>query len=435
MAAHPGTVSELILVNPIAAPALEGPKGLMTKLAVLYYEAAARLPRRLGQGLLRSQLIVRVMSETMAKTRDKQLRRFVHAQHSAYFSAFADRESLLEAFKASVGSNVAEVAGSLTLPVLLIAGEKDEIADAAGPAHAAGPAAGRAPGRHPRRRPPDPLRNPGTRRGLHPPLPEGPLRVKILIDARFTRLDHHDGISRYGASLIAATAKIADVSMLISDVRQLALLPDVPYTLINSPLSPAELFVAGKVNKLGADVVVCPMQTMGSWGRKYALVLTLHDLIYYEHPAPPGFLPAPVRVLWRLYHKAFWPQRLLLNRADVVATISSTTAALISKYRLTRRPVRIVGNAPQHGHTPRDPGAGADKTLLYMGSFMPYKNVETMIRGMAELPGHDPAPAEPDHPGTPGRTRGPGAGGRGHRLPQRRDRRRVRGPAGDAPPP
>jgi glycosyltransferase involved in cell wall biosynthesis len=145
------------------------------------------------------------------------------------------------------------------------------------------------------------------------------------------------------------------------------------------------MFVAAKVNRLGADVVVCPMQTMGSWGRKYPLVLTLHDLIYYEHPAPPGFLPAPVRVLWRLYHKAFWPQRMLLNRADVVATISATTEALISKYRLTRRPVRIVGNAPQPGLTPRDPAAGADKTLLYMGSFMPYKNVETMIRGMAEL--------------------------------------------------
>jgi pimeloyl-ACP methyl ester carboxylesterase len=52
----------------------------------------------------------------------------VHAQHSAYFSAFADRDSLLEAFKASVGGNVTDVARSLTLPVLLIAGEKDEIA-------------------------------------------------------------------------------------------------------------------------------------------------------------------------------------------------------------------------------------------------------------------------------------------------------------------
>lgn len=210
--------------------------------------------------------------------------------------------------------------------------------------------------------------------------------MKIVIDARFTRTDHHDGISRYGASLIAATAKVADVSMLISDPRQLALLPDVPYTLINSPLSPLELFVARRVNPLGADVVVCPMQTMGSWGRKYGLVLTLHDLIYYEHPAPPGFLPAPVRVLWRLYHKAFWPQRVLLNRADTVATISRTTEALMAKYRLTQRPVRIISNAPQPAQDPRDPAAGAEHSLVYMGSFMPYKNVETMVAGMSELP-------------------------------------------------
>ncbi|TLM87574.1 glycosyltransferase family 1 protein [Pseudarthrobacter sp. NamE5] len=212
--------------------------------------------------------------------------------------------------------------------------------------------------------------------------------MKILIDARFTRTDHHDGISRYGASLIAATAKIADVSMLVSDVRQLALLPDVPYTLISSPLSPRELFVAGTINRLDADVVVCPMQTMGTWGRKYGLVLTLHDLIYYEHPTPPGFLPAPVRLLWRLYHKAYWPQRLLLNRADTVATISRTTEALMAKYRLTRRPVRIISNAPQPAQEPRSAEAGADQSLVYMGSFMPYKNVETMVAGMAGLPGY-----------------------------------------------
>lgn len=210
--------------------------------------------------------------------------------------------------------------------------------------------------------------------------------MKIVIDARFTRTDHHDGISRYGASLIAATSKLADVSMLVSDPRQLALLPDVPYTLINSPLSPLELFVARKINPLGADVVVCPMQTMGSWGRTYGLVLTLHDLIYYEHPAPPGFLPAPVRLLWRLYHKAFWPQRLLLNRADIVATISRTTEALIAKYRLTKRPVRIISNAPQPAQDPRDPSAGADHSLVYMGSFMAYKNVETMLAGLSGLP-------------------------------------------------
>lgn len=210
--------------------------------------------------------------------------------------------------------------------------------------------------------------------------------MKLVIDARFTRTDHHDGISRYGASLIAAVAPLAEVTMLISDERQLSLLPDVPYVKIGSPLSPLEPFVARSVNKLAPDVVFCPMQTMGSWGRKYGLVLTLHDLIYYEHPAPPGFLPAPIRVLWRIYHRAYWPQRLLLNRADVVATISRTTEALMHKFALTKREIRIVGNAPQGGRVPRDPSVAPERTLLYMGSFMPYKNVETMVRAMAELP-------------------------------------------------
>lgn len=206
------------------------------------------------------------------------------------------------------------------------------------------------------------------------------------MDARFTRTDHHDGISRYGASLIAAVAPYADVTMLIHDERQLALLPNLPWVKINSPLSPTELLVARHVNKLGADLVFCPMQTMGSWGRKYPLVLTLHDLIYYEHPAPPTFLPAPVRVLWRLYHKAFWPQRLLLNRANIVATISQTTLRLMGKHHLTKRPIRIIGNAPQGDRTPRDPATAPEKSITYMGSFMPYKNVETLIRGMVDLP-------------------------------------------------
>ncbi|MGX1160884.1 pimeloyl-ACP methyl ester carboxylesterase [Arthrobacter sp. SLBN-100] len=129
VAAQPAAVHPLILINPIAAPALEGPKGIMTRLAVLYYKLAARLPGPLGQALLRSPLIVRVMSETMAKTTDRELRRFIHGQHHAYFSAFASRDSLLESFTASVSSHVAEVAGRLRLPVLLVAGEKDEIAN------------------------------------------------------------------------------------------------------------------------------------------------------------------------------------------------------------------------------------------------------------------------------------------------------------------
>lgn len=128
VAANPGRVYPLILVNPIASPALEGPKGIMTKLAVFYYWASARLPAALGNALLRSRLIVHVMSVTMAKTRDKSLLAFIHGQHHAYFSGFADRDMLLESFQASVSGTVREVAAQLSLPTLLIAGAEDEIA-------------------------------------------------------------------------------------------------------------------------------------------------------------------------------------------------------------------------------------------------------------------------------------------------------------------
>ncbi|MEO8223144.1 MAG: alpha/beta hydrolase, partial [Specibacter sp.] len=113
---------------PIASPALEGPKGVLTKLAVFYYWASAKLPAGLGNALLRSKLIVHIMSVTMAKTRDKDLLAFIHGQHHAYFSGFANRDMLLESFRASVSGTVREVAVRLQLPTLLIAGEQDEIA-------------------------------------------------------------------------------------------------------------------------------------------------------------------------------------------------------------------------------------------------------------------------------------------------------------------
>jgi pimeloyl-ACP methyl ester carboxylesterase len=117
----------VILVNPIGAPALEGPRGLLTRLAVFYYWAGARLPRRVGDALLRNPVIVRVMSISMAKTKDRVLRRFVHAQHDTYFSRFADRDVLHDAFLASVSHDVREFAPRIAQPTLLVAAQRDDI--------------------------------------------------------------------------------------------------------------------------------------------------------------------------------------------------------------------------------------------------------------------------------------------------------------------
>lgn len=222
--------------------------------------------------------------------------------------------------------------------------------------------------------------------------------MRLFIDCRYVRTRVHDGISRYTASLVQAAASEAEVTMLISDPAQLNLLPDLPWVQISSPTGPKEPFVAQQINPYTPDVVFSPMQTMGGLGRNYRLILTLHDLIYYQHPTPPQDLPAPVRLGWRLFHLSFVPQRLMLDRADAVATVSQTTAGLIAEHRLTRRGVHVIPNAPQPVERPRSGQRPPTKDLVYMGSFMEYKNVETLIRTVNLLPDyrlHLCSPVEP----------------------------------------
>ncbi|MFB2583835.1 glycosyltransferase family 4 protein [Herbiconiux liukaitaii] len=231
--------------------------------------------------------------------------------------------------------------------------------------------------------------------------------MKLVFDCRYTRLGRHDGISRYTAGVVGALQKLVqagdpavaglDITMLISDERQLEMLPDLPWVKASGPTSVLEPIVSLQVNRLAPDVVISPMQTMGTFRRRYRLALTVHDLIYYSNPTPPRDLPAFVRVLWRLYHKAWWPQRLLLNRADAIVTVSETTRGLIESHRLTTKPVIVARNAADLPPAEVAQAASADdavrarsaaRSLVYMGSFMPYKNVETLVRAVGELPGY-----------------------------------------------
>ena len=117
----------LVLVNPIAAPALKGPRAIATGAAIGYYRAGAWLPRPAGLGILRNRGIVRAMSVAMLKASDPVMRRWVHDQHDRYFSAFANRRVVLEAFRASVTNDVSQFADRIRVPVLLIAAERDDV--------------------------------------------------------------------------------------------------------------------------------------------------------------------------------------------------------------------------------------------------------------------------------------------------------------------
>ncbi|MDO9590802.1 MAG: glycosyltransferase [Microcella sp.] len=216
--------------------------------------------------------------------------------------------------------------------------------------------------------------------------------MKIVVDCRYVKFPRHDGISRFTAGLVDALrgvlAENESLELLISDERQLAMLPEgTRWHLVSGPMSPREPFVALQVNKLAPDVVFSPMQTMGAFGRRYPLVLTLHDLIYYAYPTPPREMPWPVRFGWRLYHLAWWPQRMLLNRADAVVTVSETTRALMQKHRLTRRSITVVPNAADRPTAVAPRTRPSEVELVYMGSFMPYKGVDTLVAALHRLPG------------------------------------------------
>jgi len=212
--------------------------------------------------------------------------------------------------------------------------------------------------------------------------------VKIIFDCRYTRLGRHDGISRYGARLVEELAKLHPVTMLISDERQLEMLPDLPWVLGPDPTAATEPWVARTVNGFSPDVVFTPMQTMGPGGRRYALVTTVHDLIYYTHRTPPKDLNWGLRLLWRGYHLSWAFQRSLLNRADAHLVDSETTRDLMLEHRLTRNPMRVVLLGTDHPDTTPLRSAPTGRELVYMGSFMPYKNVELLARAMSSLPGY-----------------------------------------------
>lgn len=218
--------------------------------------------------------------------------------------------------------------------------------------------------------------------------------MRLFFDARYIRTDFHDGISRYSAELASAVAEGgADVTFLIHDEAQRRFLPtDAAMLKIHAPTSPREPFTALLLNRHRPDVVFSPMQTIGSAGRKFKLILTLHDTIYYRHRTPPRNLPWPVRIGWRIFHLSYWPQRLTLNAADLVATVSETSAAQFAEVRLTKRPVVVIPNAPQRlaELLPEGVavGTGPVRNLVYMGSFMRYKNVEALATAMRQLPEH-----------------------------------------------
>ena len=222
--------------------------------------------------------------------------------------------------------------------------------------------------------------------------------MKVLFDARWILIENRfDGVSRYSHELAHALArqKGLEVAWLIHDKRQLAKLPKGKYVLANNPndVFKETFLLARTINRSGHTIVYSPFFMMGTLGKRYKLVLTIHDMIYFKHRTPPQWLPWYVRLGWWLYHTSYTPMRWQLNRADMVATVSETARQELIEARVTKRDIMTVSNAvskhfEETAAERRTHGEHyMSNDIVYMGAFTPYKNVECLIDALVYLPG------------------------------------------------
>ncbi len=217
-------------------------------------------------------------------------------------------------------------------------------------------------------------------------------KTKVLYDARWILVENrHDGISRYAHELAKAMAARddLDITWLVYDKRQLAKLPERPHLMVNRPenMLKEALVMPHQVNKAGFKLLYNPFFATGVFFKKYKLVLTVHDLIYFKHRTPPQWLAWHIRLGWWLYYATIWPMRTHLNFASIVATVSETARQELIAKKMTKRKIVTVQNAVSDeflDSTPRD-HYNLDN-VVYMGAFMAYKNVECLLDALAFLP-------------------------------------------------
>lgn len=117
----------IVLINPVSAPALSGPRAFLTRITSAFYHLSNQLPESIGGWLLRSPIAVMVMSSVMAKTKDRKLRSWVHKQHLMNFSDFSSVRVATEGYDASISTDLSIMAASIKWPVLVVAAELDDI--------------------------------------------------------------------------------------------------------------------------------------------------------------------------------------------------------------------------------------------------------------------------------------------------------------------
>jgi glycosyltransferase involved in cell wall biosynthesis len=172
------------------------------------------------------------------------------------------------------------------------------------------------------------------------------------------------------------------------------------------------------IRKLGLDIFHSPnyMMPLLAFPRHCPgptrCVVTIHDLIPLLFPQ---FTPKAIKTRWYPLYK-----RLMVEvgaRADVILTVSKSSRYDVINHlgipASRHDEVIVVPNGVASEYRPAERKRGAEKLMLYVGRFDPYKNVTGLIETFAKLREryHGPirlrivGPPDPRYPEAPARAR------------------------------
>ena len=139
--------------------------------------------------------------------------------------------------------------------------------------------------------------------------------MKVLVDCRWVTDDPDDQLSRMTRGIVHALAERRHFVMLVGPSTALDLLPALPWELLPSPYSPADLLTGRRLNTIRPDVVFSPAPGLLGFRREFGLIMAggIPHL-----PEGTGMLRRIGTLPWRMRFTRGW----MMRSADVIVGVS-----------------------------------------------------------------------------------------------------------------
>jgi len=203
----------------------------------------------------------------------------------------------------------------------------------------------------------------------------------ILFDGRWIRPNKPDGITRYSTELIKALLKKgALVSVAVWDAGQVEGLDVDTLVVLPKPnsLVASRRALKKTLKKGDYDLYFCPHFLQILPRTDVPTALTCHDLTPWQVSGIGSSMA------WRIFHKNLLGLKFLLKKAKFVATVSKTSKKELNDL-MPDSDIRVVYNGISEDFY-RIKSKPTKKQLVYIGRYEAYKNVETLISAVKDLP-------------------------------------------------